>query len=52
MPQDPFLTPDVVEAAKKTFEIYSAYIAAGFSSDQALALTIAMTTAAMRNAGN
>lgn len=54
MPQDPFLSPEVMEAAKRTFEVYSAYLQAGFTPDQALALTIAMSTTALRgnNAGS
>lgn len=52
MPHDPFLSPDVLEAAKRTFEVYSAYMQAGFTPDQALTLTIAMSTAALRRTGD
>ena len=50
MPPDPFLNTDLLSMAKSAFEMYSAYVVAGFTLDQALQITISIVTTMLTNA--
>lgn len=53
MPPDPFATgpnADLAPMAKSAFEMYTAFVTAGFQEDRAMQMTVAVVTTMINNA--